>query len=70
MFGACSRKPTAGFRKPSAIKERALETGKMIKEVTDNIGRLGNRLGEFVEDMVKPGSVSYTHLTLPTNREV
>ena len=40
-----------------AIKERALETGKMIKEVTDNIGRLGNRLGEFVEDMVKPGLV-------------
>jgi len=39
------------------IKEDALETRKRIKEVTDNIGRLGNRLGEFVEDMVKPGLV-------------
>jgi len=33
------------------------ETDKAIKKVSDNIDKLGNRLGEFVEEMVKPGVV-------------
>jgi hypothetical protein len=33
------------------------ETDRKLKEVVDSIGRLGNRLGEFVEEMVKPALV-------------
>ena len=33
------------------------ETDKAIKKVSHNIDRLGNRVGEFVEEMVKPGLV-------------
>lgn len=33
------------------------ETDRKIKEVTQAIGRLGNRLGEFVEEMVRPAVV-------------
>lgn len=32
-------------------------TDRKIKEVTTAIGRLGNRLGEFVEEMVRPAAV-------------
>ena len=33
------------------------ETDRKIKEVTGNIGKLGNRLGEFIEDAVRPAVV-------------
>ncbi|MFM8332110.1 MAG: DUF3782 domain-containing protein [Candidatus Methylumidiphilus sp.] len=33
------------------------ETARKVKEVTQAIGRLGNRLGEFVEEMVRPAVV-------------
>lgn len=33
------------------------ETDKKIKAVTTNIGRLGNRLGDFIEDAVRPAAV-------------
>ena len=33
------------------------ETDRKLKEVTKAIGRLGNRLGEFVEEMVRPAVV-------------
>ena len=33
------------------------ETDRKIKEVAANIGRLGNRLGEFIEDAVRPAVV-------------
>ncbi len=36
---------------------RAKETEQKIKEVTASIGRLGNRLGEFIEDAVRPAAV-------------
>ncbi len=46
------------------LKERALETDlkfketdRKFKEMTASLGSLGNRLGEFVEEMVKPGLV-------------
>lgn len=46
------------------LKERALETDlkfketdRKFKEMAASLGSLGNRLGEFVEEMVKPGLV-------------
>lgn len=36
---------------------RSQETDRKIKEVTLNIGRLGNKLGDFVEEMVRPAAV-------------
>ncbi len=33
------------------------ETERFLKEVSAGIGRLGNRLGEFVEDAVRPAAV-------------
>jgi hypothetical protein len=33
------------------------ETDKKIKEVTESIGRLGNKLGDFIEEMVHPAAV-------------
>ena len=45
-----------------------------IKEVKTKSKKTPPKLDElkkmFVENLVKSGSVSYTHLTLPTNREV
>ena len=39
------------------VAESQKETDKKIKEVTANIGRLGNRLGEFIEDAVRPAAL-------------
>jgi hypothetical protein len=33
------------------------ETDRKIKEMTASIGRLGNRLGDFIEDAVRPSAV-------------
>lgn len=33
------------------------ETDRKLKEVTANIGKLGNRLGDFIEDAVRPAAV-------------
>jgi hypothetical protein len=33
------------------------DTDRKIKEVTAGIGRLGNRLGDFIEDAVRPAAV-------------
>jgi len=39
------------------LRERAAETERLVKNMTQSIGNLGNRLGDFVEEMVKPGLV-------------
>jgi len=39
------------------MKERAAETATVIKNLSTNLGDLGNRLGEFVEHMVAPAVV-------------
>ena len=39
------------------MKERAAETDRIIKNLSTNLGDLGNRLGEFVEHMVAPAVV-------------
>jgi hypothetical protein len=38
-------------------REQSQETDRKIKEVSTQIGRLGNRLGDFVEEMVRPAVV-------------
>lgn len=39
------------------IKESQRETAREIKAVNASVGRLGNRLGEFVEEAVRPSAV-------------
>ena len=39
------------------IKEVQKETAREIKDVNTSIGRLSNRLGEFVEEAVRPSAV-------------
>jgi hypothetical protein len=39
------------------LKSLSQETDRKIKEVTLSIGRLGNKLGDFVEEMVRPAAV-------------
>lgn len=39
------------------LKEQSKETDRKIKEVNQAIGRLGNRLGDFIEDAVRPAAV-------------
>lgn len=39
------------------LAQQSAATDRKIKEVTTAIGRLGNRLGEFVEGLVKPAVV-------------
>lgn len=36
------------------FKERSLETDRKMKELSKNLGDIGNRLGEFVQNMVEP----------------
>jgi len=37
--------------------KRSFETDRKIKEMSASIGRLGNKLGDFVEEMVRPAAV-------------
>jgi hypothetical protein len=39
------------------LSESQKDTDRRLKEVTANIGKLGNRLGEFVEESVRPAAV-------------
>jgi len=39
------------------IAESRAETDRVLRDVTHQLGRLGNRLGEFVEGVVRPGLV-------------
>lgn len=41
--------------------KRFQKTDKLIKELRTSIGQLGGRLGEFVEEMVKPAAVRLFH---------
>ena len=48
----------AMFRETDRLmKARSEETDRKIKEVTTSIGRLGNKLGDYVEEMVRPAAV-------------
>jgi len=39
------------------LREMSGNTDKKIKQVTESIGRLGNKVGDFVEEMVRPAAV-------------
>lgn len=39
------------------FKEMSRDTDRKIKEVNTSIGNLGNRLGDFIEDAVRPSAV-------------
>jgi hypothetical protein len=38
-------------------KRRSIETDLKIKQVSESIGRLGSKLGDYVEEMVRPAAV-------------
>ena len=44
-------------KEQQARLEMSRETEKKIKQVSESIGRLGNKLGDFVEEMVRPAAV-------------
>ena len=44
-------------RKMKETSHQTKETDKKIKEMTASIGRLGKKLGDFVEEMVRPAAV-------------
>ena len=44
-------------RQLKEIAEQSKQTDRKIKEVTKSIGKLGNRLGDFIEDAVRPAAV-------------
>ncbi len=56
-FQATDAKFQATDKRFQATDEKFQATDKRMKEVTENIGRLGNKLGDFVEEMVRPAAV-------------
>ncbi len=54
-----SQKETDRKFQETSIEIKALneKTSREIKAVNESIGRLGNRLGDFVEEMVRPAAV-------------
>ncbi|MEW6219532.1 MAG: DUF3782 domain-containing protein [Thermodesulfobacteriota bacterium] len=57
LFQATDRKFQETDRKFQETDRKFQETDRKIKEVSAAIGRLGNRLGDFVEEMVRPAVV-------------
>jgi hypothetical protein len=49
------RRDFEGMRQETERKFQ--ETGRKIDQVTEAIGKLGNRLGDFIEDAVRPAAV-------------
>ncbi len=42
----------------SLIREMSAQTDRKIEEVSRQIGRLGGRLGEYIEEMIKPACIA------------
>ncbi len=57
MFQEVARRFQETDRKFQETDRKFKETDRKVQEVTKAIGRLGNRLGEFVEEMVRPAAV-------------
>lgn len=57
LFQETTRKFQETDRKFQEIALQSKETDRKIKEMTAGIGRLGNRLGDFIEDAVRPSAV-------------
>ncbi|MDO9106018.1 MAG: DUF3782 domain-containing protein [Methylovulum sp.] len=56
-FQETDRKMQETDRKMQETDRKMQETDRKIKQVTESIGRLGNKLGDFVEEMVRPAAV-------------
>jgi hypothetical protein len=56
-FQETDRKFQETDRKFQETDRKFQETGQKIDKMTDSIGRLGNRLGDFIEDAVRPAAV-------------
>ena len=56
-FQETDRKFQETDRKIQETTAQMKETDRKLKEVTASIGKLGNRLGEFIEDAVRPSAV-------------
>ncbi len=56
-FQETDRKFQDTDRKFQDTDRKFQETSREIKAVNESIGRLGNRLGDFVEEMVRPAAV-------------
>ena len=56
-FQETDRKFQETDRKFQETDRKFQETDRKIKEMTISIGRLGNKLGDFVEEMVRPAAV-------------
>lgn len=56
-FQDTDRKFQETDRKFQDTDRRFQDTDRKIKEMTASIGRLGNKLGDFVEEMVRPAAV-------------
>lgn len=57
LFQETDRKFQETDRKFQETDRKFQETSREIKAVNESIGRLGNRLGDFVEEMVRPAAV-------------
>lgn len=51
------RKMQETDRKMQETDRKMQETDRKIKEMATSIGRLGNKLGDFIEEMVRPAAV-------------
>lgn len=56
-FQETDRKFQETDRKFQETDRQFKETDRKLKEVTASIGKLGNRLGDFIEDAVRPSAV-------------
>lgn len=57
MFRETDLKFQETDRKFQDTDRKFQDTDRKIKEVTTSIGKLGNRLGDFIEDAVRPAAV-------------
>jgi len=57
LFQETDRKFQETDRKFQETDRKFQQTDLKIKAVSESIGRLGNRLGDFVEEMVRPAAV-------------
>ncbi len=57
LFQETSLKFQETDRKFQETDRKMRDTDRRIKEMSASVGRLGNRLGEFVEDAVRPAAV-------------
>jgi len=57
MFQETDRKFQETDRKFQETDRKFQETDRKLKEVTASVGRLSNRLGDFIEEAVRPSAV-------------